>query len=203
MKLNRGIVVCAVVIAAAALIPNRRSGAVVAPKEIDAKEPSVAAQTPEQAGRYLVRAGGCNDCHTPAFMMLGEKVPESQWLTGNAMGFRGPWGTTYPSNLRRFVQPFTAEQFVEVVRKRNTRPPMPWPSLHAMSDADLKAIYAYIKSLPLTGAATPDFVPPGVEPKTPFILMVPQNLAAAAATAAATSAGSPAASAVGSASQGR
>ena len=185
MKVKRAVVICAVVIAVAALIPTRRSRAVVTPTDVMPKEPSVVAQTPEQAGRYLVRAGGCNDCHTPAFMMLGEKVPESQWLTGNAMGFRGPWGTTYASNLRRFVQPFTAEQFVEVVRKRNDRPPMPWPSLHAMSDADLKSIYAYIKSLPVSGAATPDFVPPGHQPKTPYILMVPQNLPGAAAGAAA------------------
>jgi len=199
MKTKRAIVICGVVIAVAALIPTRGSRAVVAPTDVTPTEPSVAARTPEQAGRYLVRASGCNDCHTPAFMVLGEKVPESQWLTGNAMGFRGPWGTTYPSNLRRFVQPFTAEQFVEVVRKRDTRPPMPWPSLHAMSDADLKAIYAYIRSLPVSGAATPDFVPPGVEPKTPYISMVPQNLPAAAAAA---KAGSPAPAAV-SPGQGR
>jgi len=150
-----------------------------------AKDPAIVAASPLEAGRYLVRVGGCNDCHTPAFMMLGEKVPESQWLTGTAMGFRGPWGTTYPSNLRRFVQPFTAEQFVEVVRKRNDRPPMPWASLHAMSDADLKSVYAYIKRLPVTGAATPDYVPPDREPKTPFILMVPQNLPASSASASA------------------
>jgi cytochrome c553 len=187
MKTKRAIVICGVVIAVAALIPTRGSRAVVAPGDATPAEPSVVARTPEQAGRYLVRASGCNDCHTPAFMVLGERVPESQWLTGNAMGFRGPWGTTYPSNLRRFVQPFTAEQFVEVVRKRNDRPPMPWPSLHAMSDADLKSIYAYIKSLPVTGAATPDFVPPGAEPRTPYISMVPQNLPPAAASGAAAS----------------
>ena len=131
MKVKNAFVVCAVIILAAAVIPGSRSGAVAT----TAKDPAIVAASPEQAGRYLVRVGGCNDCHTPAFTMLGEKVPESQWLTGTAMGFRGPWGTTYPSNLRRFVQPFTAEQFVEVVRKRNDRPPMPWASLHAMSDA--------------------------------------------------------------------
>jgi len=187
MKVKPAIVVCVLVIAAAALIPSRRSGADVARGEmpVTATAPAVSAASNVEAGRYLVRVGGCNDCHTPAFVVLGEKVPETQWLTGNAMGFRGPWGTTYPGNLRRFVQPFTPEQFVEAVRKRNDRPPMPWPSLHAMSDADLKAIYAYIKSLPVTGAPAPDFTPPGSEPKTPFILMVPQNLPGPAASAAA------------------
>src|SRR6187401_2398344 len=52
-------------------------------------------------GKHLVRIGGCNDCHTPRFMELGEKVPESEWLTGTALGWRGPWGTSYPMNLRK------------------------------------------------------------------------------------------------------
>ena len=187
MKVKRAIVICAVVIGAAAVIPSSRSGTVVTPKETAPKEPSVSAATPEQAGRYIVRTSGCNDCHTPGFMVLGEKVPEAQWLIGNPIGFRGPWGTTYPQNLRRFVQPFTAEQFVEVVRKRRDRPPMPWSQLHAMSDADLKAVYAYLKHLGAThGLAQPasDWVPPDREPSTPFILMVPQAPAPAAATAA-------------------
>jgi mono/diheme cytochrome c family protein len=192
MKFKNAIVICVVVIGAAvALAPSRRSRAVVAPKEIATTQPSVAAASPEQAGRYIVRTSGCNDCHTPNFMVLGERVPESQWLIGNPIGFRGPWGTTYPQNLRRFVQPFTDEQFVEVVRKRYDRPPMPWSQLHAMSDADLKAVYAYLKSLGQRhGLARPaaDWVPPDREPKTPFILMVPQNPPGASAAAAAAAA---------------
>ena len=186
MNTTRALAVCTLVIAAAALLPNRWSGAVVAPKEpLADKQPSVSAASPEEAGRYIVRTSGCNDCHTPNFMVMGEKVPEQQWLTGNPIGFRGPWGTTYPQNLRRFVQPFTAEQFVEVVRKRRDRPPMPWSQLHAMSDADLKAVYAYLKHLGAThGLAQPasDWVPPDREPKSAFILMVPQAPAAASST---------------------
>jgi mono/diheme cytochrome c family protein len=153
MKTERAIVIGVIVIAAAALLPGRRSGAVVAPNEApqapqtQRKQPSVSGASPEEAGRYIVRTSGCNDCHTPNFMVIGEKVPEAQWLVGNPIGFRGPWGTTYPQNLRRFVQPFTPEQFIEVVRKRYDRPPMPWSQLHAMSDADLKAVYTYLKNL--------------------------------------------------------
>ena len=178
MKLKSALVVCGIVIAAAALLPSSHPILVAAPAT-DVPQPSVSARTPEEAGRYLVRTAGCNDCHTPGFMMLGEKIPESKWLIGNPIGFRGPWGTTYPQNLRRFVQPFTEEQFVEVVRKRHERPPMPWSQLHAMSDRDLKAVYRYVQSLGRTfGLAdpAPDFVPPDREPNTPFILMVPQNL---------------------------
>ena len=189
MKFKRAIIVCVVVIAAAAVIPNRRSGAVIAPQTAPQpapRQPSVSAASPEEAGRYIVRTSGCNDCHTPGFMVMGEKVPESQWLIGNPIGFRGPWGTTYPQNLRRFIQPFTDEQFVEVVRKRHDRPPMSWSQLHAMSDQDLKAIYAYLKRLGAThgvGQPATDWVPPDREPRSPFILMVPQNLPPAASAA--------------------
>lgn len=179
--------VATLMIAAAVLArPHQQRAPAPAPAEAP-PQPVVAADSPVAAGKYIVRISGCNDCHTPNFMVMGEQVPETQWLTGNPIGFKGPWGTTYPANLRRFVQPFTAEQFVEAVRKRSSRPPMPWPQLHAMSDADLRAVYAYVKSLPVAGtAAAPDFVPPDREPKTPFILMVPQIPASESAQASRT-----------------
>jgi hypothetical protein len=151
---------------------------------IPSQENHVVGRTPEEAGRYLIRAGGCNDCHTPGFMQKGEQVPESLWLTGVPVGWRGPWGTTYASNLRLFIKPFTEEQFVEVIRKRNSRPPMVWPALHAMSDRDLKAIYRYIKSLGDAGQPMPDYVPPGQEPKTPYLNLMPVVPAAATAASA-------------------
>ena len=153
--------------------------------------PHVNAITPEAAGKYLIQSAGCNDCHTPGWMETGGKTPEALWLTGVPVGWRGPWGTTYASNLRRFVQPFTEEQFVHLVRTRNSRPPMPWMSLHAMSDRDLTAIYRYIRSLPLEGDVMPDYVPPELEPKTPFFSMVPQNLPAAVRTQASAKAQAP------------
>jgi mono/diheme cytochrome c family protein len=127
-----------------------------------------------ERGRYLVRVTGCNDCHTPGFMQQGEAIPESQWLTGVPVGWRGPWGTTYGSNLRRFVKDFDEETFMQVVRARNGRPPMPWTNLHAMNDADLRSLFRYMKSLPVTGDPTPEYVPPGVEPKTPYVDMMPR-----------------------------
>jgi len=131
-------------------------------------------QSSVERGRYLVRISGCNDCHTPGFMQLGDKVPEVLWLTGTPVGWRGPWGTTYASNLRLFIKPFSEDDFVKVCRTRNDRPPMPWPSLHAMNDADLRAVYQYIKALSPAGEATPSFVPPGQEPKTPYVSLMPQ-----------------------------
>ena len=53
------------------------------------------------------------------------------------------------------------------------KPPMPWFNMRAMSVADLKAMYAYIRSLGPAGAATPADLPPGVLPKTAYIEAVP------------------------------
>ena len=62
------------------------------------KDPRVA------RGRYLVVVSGCNDCHTPGYMENGgPKLPEKDWLTGVQVGYQGPWGTTYPSNLRLVI----------------------------------------------------------------------------------------------------
>lgn len=52
-----------------------------------------------QRGRYLVRITGCNDCHTPGYPESSGKTAEKLWLTGSPLGWRGPWGTTYASNL--------------------------------------------------------------------------------------------------------
>ncbi len=127
-------------------------------------------------GRYLVMVGGCNDCHTPGFMQKGDAVPESLWLTGNPVGWRGPWGTTYSSNLRQFVKDMDEDTWVKVVRERNSRPPMPWASLHAMDDRDLRSTFRYVKSLQPLGDPTPQFVPPNAEPQTPYLDMTPKNL---------------------------
>lgn len=141
---------------------------------IDAKSAShVAAPSAQAAGKYLVRIGGCNDCHTPGYSESGGNVPVGHWLTGVPVGFRGPWGTSYASNLRLYVDPMSEDDFVRVMRARNDKPPMPWESLHAMSDPDLRAVYRFIKSLGKAGQPTPADVPPGQEPKTPYAVLAP------------------------------
>lgn len=126
-------------------------------------------------GRYLVQTSGCNDCHTPGYMQQDGKVPESEWLTGDAMGWQGPWGTTYPANLRQLVQQMDEKTWLARARQP-MRPPMPSPSLRAMSDADLKAIYRYVRSLGAKGQPAPAYVPPGGKVATPFLDLNPKNL---------------------------
>ncbi|KAB2319859.1 c-type cytochrome [Betaproteobacteria bacterium SCN1] len=126
-------------------------------------------------GRYLVATSGCNDCHTPAYMAKGGQVAESEWLTGDAMGWQGPWGTTYAANLRLLAASLTEAQWLARARQP-MRPPMPVASLRAMTDADLRAIYRYVKSLPAKGGPAPAYVPPGGKVATPYFDLTPRNL---------------------------
>jgi len=121
-------------------------------------------------GRYLARIAGCNDCHTAGYAMSGGNIPEAQWLMGDQLGWRGPWGTTYSSNLRLYLQNFSEDQWVQVARTVQFRPPMPWFALRDMTEGDLRAIYRFVRQLGDAGEPAPSFVPPGQEPKGPFVL---------------------------------
>lgn len=137
--------------------------------------PVVAAASQIDAGRYLVEIGGCNDCHTPPYAPSnGVEPPESLWLMGSPVGFSGPWGVSYATNLRLSFQNMTADEFVELARAGQGRPPMPWPSLMRMSGPDLRAMHAYIVHLGPAGEAAPAPLSPGVAPRTPHIHFVPQ-----------------------------
>lgn len=134
----------------------------------DAKSKSI------ERGRYLIATAGCNDCHTAGFIPTAGKVPEKEWLKGDAIGFRGPWGTTYPSNLRIYFAGVSEKAFIADARSGRMRPPMPWFNLAAMTDADLRAIHRYVRSLGEPGAPAPAYVRPDEEPRTPYIVFVPQ-----------------------------
>src|SRR5262245_9449716 len=93
-------------------------------------------------GRYLVIIGGCNDCHTDDDAPHNGQVPESAWLLGSSVGFRGPWGTTYAPNLRVSLARMSETAWVKYTQTLQTRPPIPWFNLNVMTATDLRARYA-------------------------------------------------------------
>ena len=121
-------------------------------------------------GRYLIRTSGCNDCHTAGFAMSDGKVPEKDWLAGDALGWQGPWGTTYAPNLRLYFQTLDEDGWVKVAKAREFRPPMPGPSLRAMTDDDLRAIYRYVRALGPAGGPVPAYAPPGQKVAGPVVV---------------------------------
>jgi len=144
-------------------------------------EPAITAETPAKSsaktatktdierGRYIVAISGCNDCHTPGFLVKGSKIDQKEWLTGGVLGWRGSWGTTYPANLRLYFQEISEDQWVQLAKEMQRRPPMPYYSLNAMTEADVRAMYKYIRSLGPAGKPAPQFVPPDKVPPQPYV----------------------------------
>lgn len=122
-----------------------------------------------QRGKYLVVFGGCNDCHTAGFAPSGGAVPEAQWLLGDSTGFSGPWGTTYPANLRALLAAMTEDEWVQRAKTIQTRPPMPWWSLNALTEEDARAIYRFVTSLGKADHEVPTYLPPGQKPEGVYV----------------------------------
>jgi mono/diheme cytochrome c family protein len=150
--------------------PGKASGS-------SADKPGHAAKAPQRPsdndpialGRYLVLTTGCNDCHTAGFALSAGATPEAEWLTGDRLGWRGPWGTSYPSNLRLSLARFSEGQWLSYARNLQARPPMPWFGLREMSDTDLLAIYRYVRAAGPAGEPAPAALPPGQVPAGPVI----------------------------------
>ena len=128
---------------------------------------SISAATAEDAGRYMVVFALCNDCHTAGWLPAGD-VPEDQWLLGNPVGYEGPWGVTFPSNLRLRAQEWTEDQWVETLRTRKALDPMPWIAVNAMSEKDARALYRYARNLGAGGQHMPTPIPPGAPLTEPY-----------------------------------
>lgn len=85
------------------------------------------------------------------------------------MGWRGPWGTTYASNLRLYMQKLSEAQWIKVSHSVEFRLPMPWFVLREMTEQDLRAIYRFIRNLGPAGEPAPNHLPPDQEPPMPYI----------------------------------
>ena len=89
-------------------------------------------------------------------------------LGSGPVGWRGPWGTTYASNLRLTAPAMTEDQWVQYIKTFKPRPPMPWWSMAATTEPDVRAMYQYIKSLGPAGQSAQAYLPPDKEPKQPY-----------------------------------
>jgi mono/diheme cytochrome c family protein len=135
---------------------------------------AAAGEISAEAGKRVSIIGGCHDCHTDGFAISGGKIDDEVALRGSAIGFQGAWGTTYPANLRLTLSRMNEDEFVKYGHSFQTRPPMPWFNVHAMTEDELRSFYRYVKSLGEPGMPTPEYVAPGVTPITPFIVFEPQ-----------------------------
>lgn len=146
---------------------------VVAAVWFNTRKPTAGEVSLRERGKYLVQIAGCNDCHTEGYAPKAGKVDEKDWLTGDALGWQGPWGTTYAINLRLYMQSLTEDQWLQIVSKMQSRPPMPYYELQRMSEQDLRALYQYIRSLGPAGKLAPPYLPPGVDATGAVMRLVP------------------------------
>ena len=138
------------------------SSTVLAPVAVSAPSKDI------ERGRYISVIGGCNDCHTAGYLLNEGKIPEKDWLMGDKFGWRGPWGTTYAPNLRIYMSKISEDDWVTLSKEITPRPPMPWFNLRHMHEADLRALYKFIRSLGPVGKPAPDYLPPDKVPPPPF-----------------------------------
>lgn len=131
-------------------------------------------------GRYLTTVLGCGDCHTPGTFYGAPDT--TRRLAGSEVGWKGPWGVSYPRNLTpdaaTGIGGWSEEQIVAAVRTgirpdgRQLLPPMPWPDFAALTDEDAYSVARYLKSLPAVSHQVPEPVPPG-KPARGSIIVVP------------------------------
>ncbi len=90
--------------------------------------------------------------------------------TAGMTAWAGPWGITYAANLTPDTNTglgiWSEDMFLRAMRTgrhmgagREILPPMPWQSLAALNDDDLKAIYAYLRTIPPVTNSVPTPVP--------------------------------------------
>ena len=87
--------------------------------------------------------------------------------------FAGLWGISYAANLtpdrNTGLGIWTEQMFVDAIRTghhmgraREIQPPMPWTSYKQASDEDLKAIFAYLRTIKPVVNHVPEYQPPHV-----------------------------------------
>jgi mono/diheme cytochrome c family protein len=106
---------------------------------------------PVKRGEQLLNLAGCMDCHTPA----DKGQPVAGMVAAGGFGFSGPWGFVASANITQDASgiPYYDEKlFLEVmhtgsVKARKLSPVMPVMVYKNLSDEDLKAMFAYVRTL--------------------------------------------------------
>lgn len=93
-------------------------------------------------------------------------------VTQTLTAWVGPWGISYSANLTpdatgignwqesNFITALREGKFKGIASARPLMPPMPWQFFKEMSDDEIKAIFAYLKSIKPVNNLVPQYQPP-------------------------------------------
>lgn len=119
------------------------------------RTPEAPAGSSEQVrhGEYLAHIGNCAGCHngrTPD----RKPVPGLEYAGGRVL--RGRWGVVTSANITpdaSGIGYYDEQKFIRVMRTghvgaRKLNPIMPWADFGNLTDSDLKALFAYLRTVP-------------------------------------------------------
>lgn len=126
-----------------------------------------------QRGLYVSVIGGCHDCHTEGYAQSQGVIDPEKALKGSTLGWQGPWGTSYATNLRLTASDLPEDGYVRHILTLQPLPPMPGYNVRQMAPDDVRSLYLYIRSLGEPGERAPMFVSPGERVKTNYVVLDP------------------------------
>lgn len=154
---------------------SRSSPSANAAADPPAQAAAAPAPTSAARGAQLVLLGACDDCHTPRLPNgsldmnhrfsghpAGSPVPPASRVPGAMVelngAFRGPWGVSLASNLtpdpNHGIGKWSLQDFIQTMRTgKNPQgqallPPMPVAEYGQLPDADLTALYNFLRTVP-------------------------------------------------------
>lgn len=121
------------------------------PQPLTASVATPTLSDPIQRGKFLVSMAGCAGCHTP--QVRGQSVPGMDLAGGSTLS--GPWGSVASSNITpdpSGIGYYDEALFLQVmktgfVKARELSPIMPVFDFKNMTDDDLKAMFAYLRTV--------------------------------------------------------
>jgi mono/diheme cytochrome c family protein len=134
------------------------------------------AETPVERGKYLVGIMDCGGCHTTG-ALTGKPEPTG-YLAGADIGWAIPnIGVVYPRNItpdkETGIGSWSTDDIIKLLRTgtrpdgREVAPIMNWRSYGTLTDIDIHALAAYLRSIPAVTHVT--FGPTAMQDvKTPY-----------------------------------
>ena len=112
--------------------------------------------------------------HPADWQLAPPPAPSAGWPVSASptnTAWAGPWGVSFTANLTSDpvtgIGAWTADEFVAALRTgrhqgkgRQILPPMPWPVYGQMTDDDLRAVFAYLQTVPPITNKVPEPLPP-------------------------------------------